>query len=493
MKQKTILIIVLVVILASSCNLPEGAQIPEDVDSTIISHSTPLSNGDTTQSGEALPTQDEGEPSSQSEPNRIAQAGETLYTYIDSDRIGQIAVQVTLPETTRYTEGAGIVVEVNTFLTPQNRFYTSLDATAVGLIHVSYLWPGISDQGSISDGKFDYGGKISIQALRDVIRFASGEIPNSDGHFLDDLIGISPLYNNVGIYAFSHPGQAAINVMGLHGDQLSNVTYFVGRENPTLDKLTAVEVGHFDQNNRPVLNPLYQYPQNYSPRGIDLDYSSVLWDATYTEIGSNWVGVPYFDLNGNQMPDSSDYRLGLRVPAINDKRVYSAEMTKALQDNNAFNGNWPDDVAPLQLAKQTWSFQDSTRVYPDVGKNMPDLHIMLVFARYDHVQPAADKPHIHHAYDGFSRGANLWIRLNPDQSYVSWVSEQLGSGYSDHPANQQPDDWLEIESWGYSNQAGASQLIPLAAVAEMADRTQENIWDNDLSSVFFEYVFEKGE
>ncbi len=53
---------------------------------------------------------------------------------------------------------------------------TDPDLTSLGLIQVSYLWPGQTDAitGVKSSGNFDYGGEQSIQVLRDVIRFASG-------------------------------------------------------------------------------------------------------------------------------------------------------------------------------------------------------------------------------------------------------------------------------------------------------------------------------
>jgi hypothetical protein len=483
MKSKYFLIMIIVFVLFTSCR----------ADNEIARQSLATSSSTSSVTTEDSSSSGEEASSSQPGPTSITQAGETLVTYVDSKGIGKIAIQVTLPETPRYSEGAGVVIEVSTFLTPANRFNTNLDAPAIGLIHVSYLWPGISDRDAASEGKFDYGGKDSIQALRDVIRFVSGEVPNSEGYTLDELVAFQPLYNNVGIYAFSHPGQAAVNVLGLHGDQLSQVGYFVGRENPTMDKLTAVEVGYFNQKNRPELNPLYQYPADYSPKGISLEYSSILWDADYTEPGANWIGVPYFDFNGNGKLDGSDHRLALRVPAVNGKRVYSVELIKALRNNNAFSDSgWPDDVASLELAKQTWIFLDSTRRYLEIGQKLPDLNVMIVFARFDHVQPAADKPHIHHAYDGFSGGAKLWVRLNPDQAYVSWVSSQAGNGYTDHPANQEPDDWLDIEDWGYSNRSGASQLVPLAAVAEMSDRTQANNWENDLDATLYDYNFSEG-
>jgi hypothetical protein len=492
MRTKIISLFILFLLLTVTCR---SGQPDEYSNSTgDDSSSQPSNTSGKPPSGDADPSAPSSgeQPSTASEaPESIAVPGETLVTYIDSENIGKIAVQVSLPQTARYPEGAGVVVEVNTFLTPENRFYVSADVTQVGLIHVAYLWPGVSDRNVASEGVFDYGAELSIQALRDVIRFASGEITNSEGFYLDQLVAIQPLYDNVGLYAFSHPGQAAVNVLSLHGNQIPNVSYFVGRENPTIDKLTAVEVGYFSDKNRPELNPLYSYPRDYSPTDISIDYSSILWDAEYTEEGSNWIGVPYFDLNGNGRLDGGDHPLGRRVPAVNGKRLYSIDLTKALQDNNAFaETGWPNDVADIDLVKLVWEFQNSTLRYPDIGQKLPNLHVMIVFARFDHVQPALDKPHIHHAYDGFRHSANLWVRLNPDQAYVSWVNADLGAEYSDHAANQEPGDWLEIEGWGYSNRPAASQLVPLAAVAEMADRTQANNWETGLIATLYDYVFE---
>ena len=489
MKIKLRILLLTIFLLVSACGIPKTPEEIPVVVNTPVSKPPKNTQPPAPQTSQSQSVDDLASTSSV-QPDSVAGPGETLVTYIDSENIGRIAVQITLPDLPRYGDSTGIVVEVNTFLTPANRFYTSLDATAVGLIHVSYLWPGIQDGAYSSDGSFDYGGKKSIAALKDVIQFAAGEIPNSDGFYLNELVSIQPVYENLGLYAFSHPGQAAVNVLGHHGDEISRLSYFVGRENPTQDKLTAVEVGYFDQDNRPVLNPLYSYPDDYSALGIDLEYEAIQWDPDYTESGANWTGVPYFDLNGNGMPDGSDHRLALRVPAVNGKRVYSIELTKALKQNKVFPpGSWPEDVADLNLAKSTWIYLDNPRTYPEIGLKLPDLHVMLVFARYDHVQPAADKPHIHQAYDGFSQAAGLWVRLNPDSVYVNWVSNPLGSSYLDHPANQEPVDWREIESWGYKNQAGASQLVPLAAVAEMADRTQAENWDEDLSDLLYDYPF----
>ena len=428
-------------------------------------------------------------------PPPVTPPGGSMITYVPSED-GDIAVQVSLPETGRYEDGAGVVVEVATFLTSSGDFYTSLDVTELGLIQVAYLWPGTTSAstGAHSDGTYDYGGEECIQALRDVLRYVTGQIPDRDGYYLAERLAITPLTDQVGLYAFSHPGIAAVNVLADYGDQVPGVKYLVGRENPTVDTITAVEVGYFDDAGQPVLNPLYDYPDDYTPTAINLDYSSIRWDADYVDEARGHVGRPYFDLNGNEVLDGGDHALGPQVPKMYGKRFYSAALTQALLDNGALSeADWPADLGTPSEAAELWPYRSSVQRYPDLATRTPNLKVLLVFAMSDHVQPAADKPHIHQAYDGFYHGAGLWTRLNPDQTYVAALSAELGDLVPEHPANTEPADWLEIEGWGYPNRAGSQVLVPLAAVAEMADRVHEDRWDADLDRVLVDYTHSKQE
>jgi len=55
---------------------------------------------------------------------------------------------------------------------------------------------------------------------------------------IDELLTIKPLTSNVGMYAFSHPGIAATNVMAIYGNELTDIKlYSRARENPTIDML----------------------------------------------------------------------------------------------------------------------------------------------------------------------------------------------------------------------------------------------------------------
>ncbi len=405
-----------------------------------------------------------------------------LITYVNSSGIGRVAVRLRLPNVPRYAEGAPIVIHTSTFFTPGQGF-SGLGVAKIGAIEVSYLWPGATDShtGVSSEGVYDHGGADSIAAFRDVIRFVSGQIPDYEGHYITELLVITPLTDNVGLYAFSHPGIAATNVMAHHGDSLPKVKYLVGGENPTTDTLSCVEIGHWGEHSEPIYNPYYGYPDDYSPFGLDIDYSTVGWiqNAEYPD------GRPFFDVPGGE-----DYILGSRVPQMWGKRYYSMELAQALLDNGALTLEaWPEDLATPAETQAVWPYRMTLANYPLLASSAPQLKVMLTFAEDDHVHPALDKPHIHTAYDGFSGGAGLWVRLNPDVSYVQQVKPDYPpAAFPDNDANTQPADWLNAVSWAHPMIGGGTRNdVGLAAVAEMADRVRANNWDANLDEVLAQY------
>ena len=66
-------------------------------------------------------------------------------------------------------------------------------------------------------------------------------------------------------------------------------------------------------------------------------------------------------------------------------------------------------------------------------------------------------------------------------------SASPAGGFPDNPANTEPADWLtQAESWGFSDRLAGqmtARTIPLAGVAEMADRVQAEDWTPDLQNV----------
>jgi len=414
--------------------------------------------------------------------------GEILITHVHSPENGNIAVRIDVPNISRYPEGAPIVVVASTWFVEKYNydeveFHLVYNPVDIGAITVTNLWPGKTDPATkvSSEGEYDYGGPASLASLRDTIRFASGEIPNIEGHYLHEIIDIDPLYDNVGMFASSHAGVVATNVMTYYGELFPSLKYFVGRENPTMSEMYPLEIGHFDDRHRPVYNPYYHH-EGYTPTSIDVDYSQLGWiqNEEYPE------GRPYFGVPGDR-----DYVLDNKGPNIKGKRYFSHALTQALLDNGVFTADdWPHDIATPSETGNFWPYRITIHNYEAIGEKLPELRVMLVFAAYDHVQTAPDKPHIRQAYDGFRKTAGLWTRLNCDLVYVKseiHESASVGDGFPDNAANMEPKDWYtDAESWGFAGKLAGemtARTIPMAGIAEMADRVQADIWSPDLDAV----------
>ena len=422
-----------------------------------------------------------------------AEPGEYIVTHIPNLENGKIAVRIDVPKKPRYETEAPIVVQASTwFVEKYNNDYVAFhlvyNPVDVGAVSVSYLWPGKTDPETniSSDGVYDYGGPNCIAALRDVIRFAAGKLPNVNGLFLNDLVTIEVLYENLGLFASSHAGVVGTNAMAYGGKSLQSLKYFIGRENPTTDEMYALELGYFDNEHDPIHNPYYNY-EGYTPTNLLFNYSTVSWlqNAMYPE------GRIIFEV-----PQGNDFIVDNRGPHMMGKRYFSSPLTQALIDNGVFTlETWPKDVATPNETKNIWPYRVTVNNYEDIGENIPDLKVMLVFAMYDHVLSVPDKPHIRQAYDGFKTAANLsWVRLNMDVSYVQselHENASVANGFPDNNANIQPSDWYEqSESWGFIGKfAGemTAQTVPLVGISEMADRVQFENWDENLDDVLYDY------
>lgn len=415
----------------------------------------------------------------------LVPAGGTLITHVDSPENGPIAVRVELPDTPRYPEGAPVVVHASTFFAGERTFHRHFDSPRVGAIAVSYLRPGVTDPetGASSSGTTDYGGPHHLAALRDVIRFACGVTPDTAGYTIGERLAVTALTTNVGLFASSHSGIVATNVLAHHGDQIPQLRYLVGRENPTRDEMYPLEIGHFTDTREQIENPHY-HPDGYTPTTVEVDYAGLAW----IDDGVTPHGRPdYVDGEGNPL----GYLHPVICPKMWNRRYYSRALTAALVDSGVLDPqtNWPADLATPQQAREAWSERITVHNYPRIPAALSQLKVMLVFAAKDHVQAAPDKPHIRQAYDGFKgRAALPWVRLNPDRVYARAVNPAYGSEMPDTPANTAPGHWMNAEAYGFPGVTGDTKYeIPLAAIAEMADRVRSEDWRPDLDAVLYAY------
>lgn len=401
--------------------------------------------------------------------------GGTAYTSLLVEEVGNVAVRIRVPEKPRYESGAPVVVSIPTFFTPDQKAFQELQGLSdYGFAQVSLLLPGRKDRETDlgSDGEVDYGGALSTAALRDVFLYAAGEKADVDGNFIQDMTTVDLETDIVGAYAFSHPGILLFQTFAQYGDTLS-VDFVVARENPTEPLLSSLELGYFDKG-KATLNTLYEPASQYHDDGIMLSYATIAWDTQDER--------PYFDVNGDGVArEDDDVLFGTQIPGMFGKKIYSSELLAALEVNEEFTkSTWPTDLATPEEAEEWWRGRESLSVFDEVALKMPDLRVMIVFGKEDHVQPAPDKPHIRQEYAGLV-GGGLWVRLNPDVSYVAAFDEQLAADYGEHPAGTGPTSWeAEAVAWGHSDGAGAVRVVPFAAITEMADRTATNAWENDL-------------
>jgi hypothetical protein len=458
--------------------------------------------------GDGICGTDESAASCQQDCPAVSFHGVVKTTTILSEGMS-IAVMISSPQTARYPEGAGIVVVASPIFSETSGFMTDPDLTSLGLIQVSYLWPGKSDSrtGTKSSGVFDYGGEQSVKVLRDVIRFAANRIADTSGRYIVSMTSVPPLVGEVGVYAFSDAGISAIRAFSFYGAQLQGLAYFIGREVPTVDTISSMEIGYHDAAGRPVTNPLYIYPTSYSAGSLTINYTNLRWDPAYTSSTSSAVGRPYLDLDGNGSISTGDYIFDGQIPVMFGKRYYSTALTQALLTNSVLSkADWPANLASPEEAAQAWQIRQTPGLFADMQSDeiIKNMKVMLVFAQDEHAQTAQDKPHIHQLNQGFRFEARLWVRLNPDRAYVTSLFQYPGGAatpgnpaitsnagvnldFPDNPANTQPTDWAQAGVYAYPGQGQAGRLVPLAAVAEMADRAHDGIWDENLGQVLYIY------
>ncbi|HLA79477.1 MAG TPA: hypothetical protein VJU18_18025, partial [Vicinamibacteria bacterium] len=90
----------------------------------------------------------------------------------------------------------------------------------------------------------------------------------------------------------------------------------------------------------------------------------------------------------------------------------------------------------------------------------------------DHVQVAADHPHIRQAFEGW-QSAGAPVKLNPGLSYLRAADSTLAARADllDLAFGESPNDWSDASSFCLP-EVVSTDAIQLAAVWQMADRAR---------------------
>jgi len=399
---------------------------------------------------------------------------------------GVLAVRVFSPAAgeARYPEGAPVVIWV-----PGGDDRGNLREPlhqAADVIRIVFLFPGGCKGSVCSDGVYDHRGQRSIAALRDVIRYAAGLLPDATGRTIDKAVPVPVLHDNIGLLGSSNGGNIVVAVAALHGAELSGyLRYVIQWESPVSSQIATVDLGPPRECRLPNegMQPVWVNPRylGYGPLEVQVDYSQLAYDPSDPVHPVFWDGngdgvytlseasACPLDLDGDGVLElDEDFPL-IAYEAEGGLRVYSRPATHAMADQGIFPDPWPSDIAAPEEADRFWDLREAVRLYPAALQSVPDLMGMVLASTQDHVQIAPDRPHIRQAFEGWL-AAGGWVRVNPGPEYVVEIDPGLAErSLPDNPPNTPPADWAAPD---YTYPDPMDQVYQSAAVHEMADRVQ---------------------
>ncbi len=388
--------------------------------------------------------------------------------------------RITFPLHPRYGgSGAPVIIYVSGGFSSGGVNISGARLDRYGFIEIRFNFPGGGSGSTRSGGTYDDRGENCLKALRDVARFAMGIIPNLEGKYLGDLAGsIKPMYSNVGLAGMSNGGNATIVAAGYHGDSLSSLAWIVNWESPVGDGMVGAEAGSKTRpgSSNPTTNPAYN-PDDGTWDLTTVAYSDTLTvglDVT-TSPPSRLHGGLYFDINGNNIPDRGiDF---IPNPLVREtgggvRAFYSVRMTTAAYDQGMIPSSPPSHIATVQETLEYWLLRNGEYWIDEAVSSVPGLMFLVVASEQDHVQTALDHPHVLIQYEGFRSEGARFVRLNPDRSYVEYISRRSVPGAADNDAFA-VFDHLSIRTAVEPSGAGGipTYILVAGAACELADRT----------------------
>ncbi|MBW2263188.1 MAG: hypothetical protein JRG91_14560, partial [Deltaproteobacteria bacterium] len=352
-----------------------------------------------------------------------------------------LAMRISHPaqDATRHVEGAPVVVIAPGGLSVGTLGFDEVHPVteSAGVVVVLALLQGGGDEyAHISSGTYDYRGADSKRAMRDVLRYAMGELPDDDGFLITERIPWADT-DLVGVVGMSHGGNLVLTTLADHGSALSGLDWFASWESPVGDQYVSVELGSIHDV---VLNPYY-VPGTCTVTTCPWPgfTAALAWDSSYsTEIvdpldGTMWAisGIFFLDVDDNGVRGSAEFMIpgipgpgemssGEHLPHL----YYSSEMAGEIEarPGELFPSGRPSWMASPAEMRDYWTDRDGSQV---IGG-----------------QP--DHPHLRSHITGWLDAGHSWVRLNPDAAYVAEVSGEPAGGIPESDAGT-PLPWPDTE------------------------------------------------
>lgn len=401
-----------------------------------------------------------------------------------------LALNIIYPEKPRYADGAPIVVVIPGGDGASGLGF-DLHATQIGFVEIRFAFPGGGGRGLKSSGTHDYRGKDSQKALRDILLFALGKIPDFQNRTIQELLPIKVTDKNVGIVGWSNGGNIALVSMAKYAHDLDSISWIAFYESPLGALFFPPSLGGVDDL---VINRHYR--EGSAATGTCLiDFRKLTWDndtmrhpGVHKKLGEPELpGVLYFDDNDNKHWDEpSEFAFNYCLDKELEKQIYAPEVTLALERLKVFGNNWPDTVASLAESESYFQERDGSACIADVCEKYPKLLVSIFGSQVDHLQRQADHPHILLQYNSWLDNGVHWVRLNPEPIYLTQIANMNWHNFVYNKPNTAIDateiiDHLEpegtLQDYAFIN----------ASIAELADRKRTNNLKSPLEAPLVNY------
>lgn len=432
---------------------------------------------------------------------------ESISTYVPSDAApGQgLAVNLIYSSRPRYKEGAPVVVVIPGGHGSQGLDF-SMHSAQQGFIEVRFAFPGGGKPGFSSSGIFDNRGVKSQEAVRDVLRFAAGEIPDHQGKFISDILPHKVMNKTVGAVGWSNGGNILLVSMSKFAEQLPFVAWLAFYESPAGSMFYPPALGgaqdflvnkHYRQGTAATGQVLVDF------RKLRYQQDAMKSPGAHKKTDEPALrGVAYFDENQNGIwEEAHEFAIPYSTDIGVEKQIYAPPVTKALIQLPEFQPpkNLPkpkdkkkEKPIPLPFASYEeslayFSERDGSLHIKDVIRQHPDLAITVFGSHLDHLQRQSDHPHIAMLYNTILENKPKFVRLNPSSVYVGIVSYMKPSTFAENKPN------FSIDADTIDQHLEPEGLLPDyvymdAAIAELADRFYTSKWAKILEAPLVNYA-----
>ena len=431
---------------------------------------------------------------------------ESVSTYVPSEAApGQgLAVNLIFCNKPRYKDSAPVVVVVPGGNASQGLDF-SMHAAHQGFVEVRFAFPGGGKPGFTSSGIYDNRGLKSQEALRDVLRFAAGQITDHQNKKISELLPYHTDPKSVGAVGWSNGGNTLLVTLGKFAAELPFVSWVAFYESPVGAMFFPPALGGAHD----MLANKHYRPGTAATGQVMVDFRKLKYQKDASKAPGlhkkndepEIPGVAYFDENNNGAWDeTSEFAIPYATDIGMEKQIYPPPVARALWALNDFQlpkgkdgkpkGDASKLLPPVATVDESLAYfreRDGSHYIKSIVQENPMMAFCIFGSHLDHLQRQPDHPHVAMLYNQLLEAKPKFLRLNPSSVYVAAVTFMKASTFSENRPN------ASIESDTIDQHLEPEGLIPdyaymEAAAAELADRVHVGKWNKVIEEPYVPYI-----